>query len=110
MLPVAILSTEDFDALTIDKETILFGDPTLVEDGPGLPVSPVRSAVEDVDGDGRDDLVLFFSIPDIAKFGALDEESELAVLFGETEDGTRIEGMDTVRIVPPPPTPGGRGR
>lgn len=109
VLPVAIFSTEDFDALEIDEETVLFGDPFAIESGDGVPVSPLRSTVEDVDGDGLDDLLLFFSIPEIANFGALDEESIGAMLTGETFDGVPIVGRDDVRIVPPPPARG-KGR
>ena len=102
VVPVAILSTDDFDALSVDEETVLFADPVRLDEELGLPVSPIRSAIEDVDGDGRDDLLLFFSIPELVEFGAFDEASVLGTLFGETFDAVPIEGFDSVRIVPPP--------
>ena len=100
--------TLHFDALSVDEETILFGDPGLVggEEPVGIPASPSRSVVEDVDGDGLDDLLLFFSVSELDLLGSLDELSELAVLIGQTFDGIFIEGVDSVRIVPPK----GRGK
>ena len=108
VLPVAIFSTNDFDALLVVEETILFGDPELVggEEPVGLPASPIRSVVEDVDGDGLDDLLLFFSVPELDVLASLDELSDLALLIGQTFDGISIEGLDSVRIVPPK----GRGK
>jgi len=96
VLPVAILSTDDFDARDVDEGTVDFGDPEL----PGIGI-PIRSAEEDVDGDGNADLVLFFSVPELVESGALDEESQEALLSGETFDGVSIIGGDSVRIVPP---------
>ena len=100
VLPVAIVSTEDFDALEVDAESVLFGDPSATESSDGAPVAPLRSTDEDVDGDGLDDLLLHFSISEIADAGALDGESVEAELTGETFDGTLIVGTDSVRIVP----------
>jgi 2-keto-4-pentenoate hydratase len=43
--PVAILTTDSFDATTVDSSTVLFG-------ATGNEAAPVHSALEDVDGDG----------------------------------------------------------
>ncbi len=103
VLPVAILTTEDFVALDVADDTVLFGDPVLTdpESGMGVPVLPVRSAVEDVDGDGDEDLQLFFSVPELTDFGAMDADSTEALLLGETSDGVPVFGLDSARIVPP---------
>lgn len=51
VIPVAILTTEDFDATEVDPGTVRFG-PALTR--------PVRYSLEDVDGDGDLDMVLHF--------------------------------------------------
>ena len=98
-LPVAILSSVDFDARVVDETTVLFGDPQAVAEGSGIPGSPIRSTVEDVDGDGLDDLLLFFSVAQLSSDGALTPNSEFVLLSAETIDGVVIEGLDVVRIV-----------
>lgn len=104
-LPVAIFSESDFDARDVVVGSVLFGDPAAFDNG-GEPVSPVSSAVEDVDGDGLDDLVLFFDIEEIADAGALTSDSTEAALEGITADGlTIVVGVDDVRV-----TPAARGR
>ena len=50
-IPVAILTTEDFDATEVDTGTVRFG--------PGL-ARPAHYAVEDVDDDGDLDMILHF--------------------------------------------------
>src|SRR5262245_26392297 len=60
VLPVAVLTTADFDATTVDisdLSRIRFGD---VNGTARVP--PVRANLDDVDGDGDLDLVLFFSM------------------------------------------------
>jgi hypothetical protein len=87
-IPVAILTTEDFDAATVDPATVVFGPAAAV---------PVHYAMEDVDGDGDVDLILHFITAEIG----LDEDSEEATLTGQTYDEMDIVGTDAVRIVPP---------
>ena len=55
VLPIAILTTDEFDVYDVDIDTLLFGDPLLLDNG-GTAVSPLRSAFEDVSGDGLLDL------------------------------------------------------
>ena len=52
VVPVAILTTDRFDAVSVD--------PTLVRFGPAA-AAPVHSRLDDVDGDGDVDLVLHFA-------------------------------------------------
>jgi hypothetical protein len=52
-------------------------------------------AIKDVNADGLDDLVLSFSVRDLA---LTTDRTELA-LAGETTDGTDVVGTGTVRVV-----------
>ena len=100
VLPVAILGTDEFDVNKVDIDTLLFGDPLLIDNG-GTAVSPLRSALEDVNDDGFLDLGLKFSTADLVENGALSPDTIEGVLVGLLVDGTSIEGMDSIRIVPP---------
>jgi hypothetical protein len=86
MVPVAVLTTDDFDASTVDPVTVRFGGAT-----------PVRWTMEDVDGDGDTDLLFHFKTQELVD---LNEESTEATLTGYTHDGEFIWGTDTVNIVP----------
>ena len=83
IVPVAILTTEVFDATTVDPVTVLFAG-----------ASPLRWATEDVDLDGDIDLVFFFQVQELN----LDEYSTEAMLEGETFSGQGLLGVDTVKI------------
>jgi hypothetical protein len=85
-IPVAILSTDGFDATTVDPATVAFAD-----------ADPLRWTVEDVcPFDGKDDLLFHFKTQELD----LDETSTEATLTGHTFDGEFIWGTDTVNIVP----------
>jgi len=91
-VPVAILSSEVFDATTIDPSTVEL-------EGAGVKVKKngkLMASVEDVNDDGLDDLVLHFDTQELN----LTEDSTEAVLTGETFDGISIIGSDSVNIVP----------
>lgn len=90
VIPVAILTTEDFDAATVDPDTVRFGPG-------GAEKAHKRAHVADVDGDGDLDLVFHFRTQDA---GIAPEDTE-ACLTGQTYDGVPIRGCDSVRIVPP---------
>jgi hypothetical protein len=97
VIPVAVLTTPDFDATSVDRSDlsrIRFGDVNGV-----ARVSPIRSALDDVDGDGDRDLVLSFSTSAVRATGALIATSTVAELTGVTTEGTPFRGTDTVRIV-----------
>ncbi|MGA1790445.1 MAG: hypothetical protein ACMUIM_03085 [bacterium] len=96
VLPVAILTTDAFDALRVDPNTVTLGD--LDAGGTSL---PVKSGEEDVDDDGDTDLILHFSVPELVAEKALNKNSTEAVLTGETFESIPIRGRDSVRIVPP---------
>jgi len=85
VIPVAVLTTTDFDAGTVDPGTVEFAG-----------ASPIRWTVEDVDNDGDEDMLFHFRTQELN----LDETSTKATLTGETKDGQKISGTDKVRIVP----------
>jgi hypothetical protein len=84
VVAVAVLTIDDFDATTVGSFVQLAN------------AEPVRIAIEDVDGDGDIDLVLFFKIQQLE----LDPSSIEAELIGETQDGEIFFGSDSVNIVP----------
>ena len=91
-IPVAILSSMEFDALTeVDMESLTFGPTGDEESFAFCSCSP-----EDVNDDGYDDLVCNFYTQK-AGFQCGDSEG---ILIGMTADGALLEGSDSVRIVP----------
>lgn len=95
-LPVALLTTDDFDAATTDlDQPIMLGDPDLAGTA-----SPTHISLEDVDDDGDLDLLLHFRIRDLVDAGAIDNATESLGLTASTLDGTGIGGLDVVKIVP----------
>jgi len=88
VIPVAILTTDTFDAADVDPETARFGPDEAMA---------VQSALEDVDDDGDVDLILHFKTQEVG----LTEDSTEATLTGQTFGGDDITGTDSVRIVPP---------
>lgn len=89
-VPVAILTTEDFDASEVNPDSIDF-----------LSAAPVLWAMEDVDSDNDSDMILHFNIPELDFTLLMDEGGEYpyAYLYGQTVNGTAIEGKDTVRLL-----------
>lgn len=90
-IPVALLSTEDFDAPTQTMIPLL----TFGRSGDEQSLAGCGHAGEDVNGDGYLDLVChFFAEATNFRFG--DTEG---VLRGETTDGRLIEGTDSIRVL-----------
>jgi len=87
VIPVAILSTEDFDATAVDVSTIKFG-PKQVTESHGI------GHTEDVNGDDLDDLVLHFKTQDVG----ITDETELCV-SAQTVDEVIIVGCDAINLV-----------
>jgi hypothetical protein len=87
-LPVAILTTADFDASSIDPATVAVGlkEPQL---GTG---SVPEHRLEDVDGDGDRDLMV--ELP-----AGLDCSSDRVTVTGESVDGLRFVGHQAVQMV-----------
>jgi subtilisin family serine protease len=102
LLPLAVLSSVDFDATQIDPATVSLGD----EVGSDTPVAQrpngrYYAEVEDVNGDGLLDVVFRFAVPALLANGDLGEGSTSLVLRGFLGDGcTNFRGEDSVRVVP----------
>ena len=97
VLPVAILSDELFDATRVDPETIQFAGASVATGGQGR---RWLAHVDDVNGDGLDDLLVQIEIQGIDPLQLLDG---MAFLTGLTIDELEFEGVDELRLV-------GRGR
>ncbi|RBI63024.1 hypothetical protein DMJ13_00235 [halophilic archaeon] len=97
VVPVAVLQTEEFDPASEDVR-YRFGAPDVVSSGGGA--RPIHDGhVEDVDGDGSDDLVLHFRTRD-AGFGADASNAELR--WERNESGEHgLSGTAPVTIVGP---------
>jgi hypothetical protein len=94
MITVAILTTEEFDATTVDHTTVTFegASEIHVDKKTGGP----QSHEEDVDKDGDVDLVFHFRLGDTN----LTCESTEGTLTGETYESLPIIGTDTVWMTP----------
>ena len=86
LVPVAILSTEDFDASSVNPDSIELAG-----------AFATRWIIRDVDGDGNSDMLLHFATQELT---GLSYDSTEATLTGSTFDGTQFEGTDSVNIVP----------
>jgi hypothetical protein len=87
-IAVAILTTELFDAASVDPSTVRFGVT-------GGEAAPIHAALDDVDRDGDADLVLHFDTQD----AAIRCGDESVYLTGTTVDGQAIRGADLIRVV-----------
>ena len=88
-IPVAILTTDTFDAGTVDPDSVYFGET-------GTEAEAVHSALEDVDNDGDLDMILHFKNQETGIVCGV----TIGYLTGETLDGLVIEGSDSIRTVP----------
>jgi hypothetical protein len=95
VITVALLTTNDFNALTVDHTTVIFegASETHRDKRSGEP----RRHEDDVDKDGDTDLVFHFRLGDTD----LTCESTEGMLMGETVDGILVKGTDAVRMVNP---------
>ncbi len=88
LIPVAILTTDTFDATTVSPITVRFGPA-------GANLEHRLGHLEDVDGDGDLDLLLHFRTQET---GIQCGDAE-ASLSGETFDGQAIQGSDSIVTV-----------
>jgi hypothetical protein len=88
IVPIAILGSANFDARTVDINSLQFG--------PGRASPTDKGAVfQDVNGDGIPDMVAHFSVPAIG----LRCNDRSVFLVGKTLNGTAIGGADSVVVV-----------
>ena len=96
VVPVAILTTEQFDAVTIDPATAVFAG-----------ASPERWSLEDVDGDGDADVMFHFRTQEL-DLNPDSTEATMTVLTASLSgiqsmdvsgSGSMVSGTDNVRIV-----------
>ena len=87
-LPVAILTTADFDAKIVDIKTVKLGR------NEAKPILG-RGVFLDVDWDRDRDLLMFFNIKEL---GISADDKEIC-LKGKTSSGTPFEGCDKIRII-----------
>jgi hypothetical protein len=86
---VAILTTESFDAATVDPQTISFGKA-------GTEATGLRSVARDVDNDGDIDLVFWFRSPETG----IQCGDVTATLTAKTVSGEDLEGSDFIQTGP----------
>jgi hypothetical protein len=88
VIPVAILSTPEFDATDVDPATVEFGPDGAFE-------AHGKGHIQDVKRDGKKDLVLHFRTPETGiRCG-----DTVASLTSTTFDGNPIQGSDSIKIV-----------
>jgi len=91
-VPVAILSTATFDATTVNPASVTLAGAAVKLKSQGA----VQAATQDINGDGRPDLVAHV-VTEVLQLSSSDTE---AVLQATTFAGQCVTGRDTVRIVP----------
>ena len=94
---VAIFSTAAFDARTVDVQSLRFGRTGDEDSLSRTPRGEVRFRYEDVNGDGRLDLVVTFEID---RTGFLVGDT-VGILKGRTNDGRLFEAQQFVTIKRP---------
>jgi len=92
LVPVAILSSEDFDATTVDPTTVELAGANVAVRGKGNSMAHE----EDVNGDGLVDLVVQVETQGLDDLG----DGGTVKLTGTTFNGETIVGYDEVIIVP----------
>lgn len=87
VIPVAILSTNNFDASSIDQASLRFGPNQALAEGEGK--------LEDINGDGLPDLVLHFRTQNS---GIQCGDTSVSIT-GQTVNGISIQGTDSITTV-----------
>ncbi len=86
VVPVAVLTADNFDATMIDPATVEFAGAV-----------PKCRKLMDVDRDGDDDMMFLFKTWELD----LNQDSTEATLTARSLTGEEVSGTDEVRIVPP---------
>jgi hypothetical protein len=87
ILKNAFLSTATFDATEVDGSTGEIGG-----------VLSVNSSISDVNGDGLDDLVIWFDVGDLSAAGVLTTSTKSLTMRADLADGSCVEGTDSVAV------------
>ncbi len=94
VIRVAILSSESFDATTVDPLTALFG-PT------GTEAQELKVALKDVNGDGRVDMVLYFATNQTGiQCSHRTAKLKAKSVRTKAKDQQDLEGTASIRTVP----------
>ncbi len=88
VIPVAVLTTTDFNAATVAPRSVRFGPS-------GTEAPPLRWRLVDVNHDGNADLLLFFA----TRQTHIRCGQTSAVLTGRTSSGQNIRGADSIMTV-----------
>ncbi len=94
VVPVAVLTTDDFDAATVNPATIAIAGRGVAVRGKA---EKLMARLEDVDDDGDKDLLVQVE----TYVEGYTWESGRVELTGKTYDGQDIVGYDDIIIVPP---------
>lgn len=94
VIPVAILSSDTFDATTVNPETVTLAGAGVAIRGNG---NKYLANQDDVNGDGLIDLVCKIETENLVP-GTFQDGG--AFLTGTTTNGEAIEGFDLITIVP----------
>jgi hypothetical protein len=89
-IPVAIFSTPDFDAASIDPVSITMANATLKVKGKGT----LMYSLDDINGDGLLDMVVHVETQGLDVTGS----AESAEVSGRTLNGTPIFGTDSIQV------------
>lgn len=93
VIPVAILSSDTFDATMVDPNTVTLAGASVMVVGKS---DRYLCSEEDINEDGLIDLVCKV----YTAFFMIETGETMAVLEAETYDGTQIRGEDSISIVP----------
>jgi PKD repeat protein len=103
VLPVAILSSATFDARSVDIASVRLGNEIGTETEVEKLKGKYQVGIQDVNGDGRPDMVLTFSVPRLVANGDLGPSSTSLVIRGfqgSTGDSCiNFRGVGAVRVV-----------
>jgi probable HAF family extracellular repeat protein len=92
-VPVAVLSSSSFDAHLVDVSSVRIGNAAVAKKHNGT----YMASYQDVNRDGRPDLVLHFNLWDLISLGELNASSRSLTLLANLTDGRQIAATAVVR-------------